>query len=132
MDRIILVIEDDSDILTLTELILTGAGYTVLSADSGEEGWRMLQERAVDLLLLDIMLPGIDGWEVCRRLRADPGLAETPVLVFTVRSGRHERDRAACDLADVFLKKPFDRNGLLVAVAAGLQARRPSPTPPAA
>ncbi len=115
MGHTILVVEDDEDIRSLTELILTKAGHVVLPAESGEAGLRLLGEHPVELLLLDIMLPGIDGWEVCRRLRGDPRWAHLPILAFTVCNARH--DQGDWHLVDTTVHKPFDRNTLLEAVA---------------
>lgn len=123
MGKQILIVEDDPDIRMLTVLILKPAGYDVLEAGSGEDGLRLLDEHPVDLLIQDIMLPGINGWEVCRRLRADPKTATLPILIFTVRGKRHDLDAHA--LADGFVNKPFDSQDLLAAVQQCISACEP-------
>ncbi|MHB0936807.1 MAG: response regulator [Armatimonadota bacterium] len=120
MGQRILLIEDNDDIRALTHLVLERDGYSVLTAADGETGLRLLGQETVDLLLLDIMLPGMDGWEVCRRLRADPRSASLPVLLFTVRSEMIDQDSAEYGLTDGMVAKPFYRDELLDAVRHGL------------
>ena len=123
----ILLVEDDDDIRTLATLLLHGAGYTVLGTAHGQDGLRLLAEHPVDLVILDINLPGIDGWEVARRLRADPRRHRLPILVFTVLSTRP--DPAVLELVDGYLSKPFERDDFLAAVAALLAPSAPTPAP---
>jgi len=115
MGYTILIVEDNDDLRALAAILLQGAGYHVLLAGSGEDGLRLLGEYAVDLLIQDIRMPGINGWEVCRRLRADPRTAKLPVLVCSVRQPG-ELEEAETALADGFLRKPFMREELLKAV----------------
>ncbi len=122
MTQTIALIEDDADIRELTDMMLGAAGYTVLTAASGEEGMALLAEQPADLLILDIMLPGINGWEVCRRLREDPRTAALPILIFTVRSERLDAHRTEWTLANAVLSKPFLREELLHRVAVLLDA----------
>jgi len=124
MGHCILLIEDNDDIRELTDLLLQRAGYTVFTAADGETGLQLLTEQAVDLLLLDIMLPGMDGWEVCRRLRADARSADLPVLIFSVRSEMVEPDSPEYALADGIVPKPFYRDELLDAVRCRICRRR--------
>ena len=120
MERTILVIEDHDDIATLTALMLKDAGYSVLVAGNGEEGLRLLEQHTVDLVILDIMLPGIDGWEVCRRLRTAAPTATLPILFFTVRSGKIDQHRVELRMVNGIIKKPFNRETLLGKVQAAL------------
>lgn len=124
MGQCILLIEDNDDIRELSYLLLERAGYTVFTAADGEMGLRLLAEKDIDLLLLDIMLPGMDGWEVCRRLRADPRSADLPVLIFTVRSEMIEPDSPEYALTDGMVPKPFYRDELLDAVRCGIDCGR--------
>lgn len=112
----ILLVEDDEDIRELTKMLLEMAGYEVLPAADGEDGLRLLADECVDLVILDIMLPGIDGWSVCRAIRTDPRIANLPILIFTVRSQHLDSDRQAGVRIDGFLNKPFQRDELLRAV----------------
>lgn len=124
MTSTILLIEDNDDIRELTELMLTGAGYTVLTAPSGEEGLALLADHDADLLILDIMLPGINGWTVCRQAREDPRTAALPILIFTVRSERMDEYRPERAMANGLLSKPFVREELLCQVAQLLDAEK--------
>ena len=117
MAKQILIIEDDADIRQLAVLMLQPAGYDVLEAGCGEDGLRLLAEHTVDLLIQDIMLPGINGWEVCRQLRADPKTATLPILLFTVRnSWQRDKNNTTQEMVNGFVNKPFQRDDLLTAV----------------
>jgi DNA-binding response OmpR family regulator len=120
MEHTVLIIEDQDDIATLAALILRKEWYVPLVAGSGEEGLCMLETHPVDLLLLDIMLPGIDGWEVCRHIRADARLATLPILAFTVRTGRSDEIRPEVALINGTIAKPFHRADLVQAVQTTL------------
>jgi two-component system copper resistance phosphate regulon response regulator CusR len=120
MSQTILVIEDQDDIATLAQYILESAGYAVLLAGSGEDGLRLLETQSVDLLLLDLMLPGIDGWEVLQRLRASATWADLPVLLFTVCHARLTDDHPELSLANGMIAKPFERQVMLATIARTL------------
>jgi len=119
MGHTILVVEDDDDIRSLAELLLAGSGYATIPARSGEDGIRLLEQHPVDLVLLDINLPGIKGWEVCRQLRADPRFTQLPILVFTAQNAR--QDQGNWELVNGCINKPFERDVFLAAVASLLQ-----------
>lgn len=115
MDRSILVVDDEVDIRELVVLILRDAGFMVAEAQSGMEALALLATRRFDLLILDIMLPDMRGWEICWQLAATH--AELPVIVFTVRSPMQDEAEMACMKPDRFIHKPFDRQDLLDAVS---------------
>src|SRR6266487_5428093 len=99
----ILIIEDEANIVQLIRLYLEQAGYTVLSASDGISGLELHAREHPDLVILDLMLPGLDGMEVCRRIRA---WASTPILMLTARSGEDDRI-AGLELGPVdYLLKP--------------------------
>lgn len=123
MGHDILLVEDDADIRTLTTLILTGAGHRVTPVGNGREGLRLVAEHTFDLLILDINLPGMDGWTVTRRLRDDPRTAPLPILIFTVRSPHLDARTPEYTLADAYLQKPFLCRDLLHAVDTTLARR---------
>jgi len=86
MDKKILIIEDDPSTSRLTKYTLQQEGYQVLTAANGLEGLRKASGEEPDLIVLDIMLPGIDGFEICRRLRAEPQTAKLPVLMVSAKA----------------------------------------------
>src|SRR5687768_10693483 len=112
----ILVIEDDQPIAAIIRLGLEGARYTVETAEDGETGLRMAQEGRYSLIILDLMLPRMDGWSLCRALR-DRKIG-TPILMLTARDGVDERVRGLELGADDYLAKPFHFAELLARVQA--------------
>jgi DNA-binding response OmpR family regulator len=115
----ILVIEDDPDIRNLVELHLRDAGYEIAIETTGNEGMKRALAGSFDLVLLDIMLPGVDGLEICRRLRAErPGV---PILMLTARSTELDRVLGLELGADDYLTKPFSVRELLARIKAILR-----------
>jgi two-component system alkaline phosphatase synthesis response regulator PhoP len=88
MTERILMIEDDKGMVNLGRLMLEGAGYEVLAAYNGSEGLKMLRKNQVDLVLLDIMMVGMDGWEVLDEIKSDEALRDLPVIMLTAREQR--------------------------------------------
>jgi two-component system response regulator MprA len=119
----ILVVEDDPRLAATLERVLGAENYEVELADDGSEALRRARERAFDLVVLDIMLPGLDGITVCKRLRATGAL---PILLLTALGGTEERVRGLDSGADDYLVKPFAYAELLARVRALL--RRTTPT----
>lgn len=118
MAQKILIIEDEDGIIHLITLYLKDAGYDVVVAKDGADGLAMHARTHPDLVILDIMLPAIDGFEVCRRIRA---WSNTPILMLTARSGEEDRI-AGLDLgADDYLVKPFNPRELVSRVKAILR-----------
>jgi DNA-binding response OmpR family regulator len=114
--RNILVVEDDTDISSLVELHLVDSGFTVERQSTGNEGLRRALSEPFDLVILDIMLPGVDGLEICRRLRGEkPGL---PILMLTARSTELDRVLGLEMGADDYLTKPFSVRELVARVKA--------------
>lgn len=119
----ILVIEDEANIVQLIQLYLEQAGYTVLSANDGIAGLELHAREQPDLVILDLMLPALDGWEVCRRIRA---WANTPILMLTARQGEEDRIMGLEMGADDYLVKPFSPRELVSRVKAILRRSTPS------
>jgi adenylate cyclase len=117
----ILVVDDVPQNLRLLTAVLEPRGYTVVTATSGEEALGRLD--GVDLVLLDVVMPGIDGYDVCRRLRADPRTSFLPVVMVTA-SGEQEKRKAIEAGADDFVAKPFDHDELLARVRSLLRIKR--------
>ena len=121
----VLVVEDDHDIRALLAISLQLAGFTVRAEPDGEAALAAVAARPPDLVLLDWMMPGLDGLELCRRLRAHPETAGLPLLVLTARARRSDADLALAAGADAYLAKPFTRAELTRSVWALLDAQRP-------
>ncbi|MFE6254430.1 adenylate/guanylate cyclase domain-containing protein [Agromyces sp. NPDC057865] len=119
----ILAVDDLPQNLRLLDAVLSPRGYRVLTATSGEEALAMLPTAGADLVLLDILMPGLDGYEVCRRIRASAEFAYLPVVMITA-SGEQEKVRAIEAGADDFVSKPFDQGELLARVASLARIKR--------
>src|SRR5579875_2371660 len=119
----LLVIDDDPQLLTALRRALAYEGYEVLTAESGEAGLRLARERPPDLVVLDVLLPGLDGLEVCRRLRAG---GDVPILMLTARDEVSDRVAGLDAGADDYLVKPFALDELLARVRALLRRRAPT------
>lgn len=119
----ILVVDDESQNRELVEAMLLPAGYEVYLAEDGEEGWAAAQDKKPDLIILDLMMPGLSGFEVCARLKTDPKTGGIPVLFVTALSQIGDKERALAAGGDDFLTKPFQRAELLARVEALLKVR---------
>jgi len=118
----ILVIEDDADIaLSLRLTLERGGEFSVEVAAEGALGLKRAIDRPPDLILLDVNLPGMDGFEVCRQLRKDPATAETPVIMLTARIGESDRVLGLDLGADDYITKPFSPKEALARIRAVLR-----------
>jgi two-component system OmpR family response regulator len=109
----VLIVDDERLIVVSTRLVLEIGGFEVVSADDGETGIRAARQLKPDVILLDIMMPGIDGWEALRRLKESEETREIPVVIFTARENWRGRERAL-DLGAVdFFRKPFEPEDLI-------------------
>lgn len=118
----ILIVEDDATIRTILEMALLGAGYVhVSSCGRGDEGMEAIKLQKPDLVLLDLMLPGLDGLSICRRMREIPALAATRVIMLTARTQSEDIVRGLECGADDYVTKPFDRAVLLARIRAVLR-----------
>lgn len=119
--KVILTIDDEPHILELLEYNLTKAGYKVLRAETGEKGLELLKSAQVDLVLLDCMLPGMDGMEVLREIRADLQLSLLPVMMLTAKGDEIDKVLGLELGADDYLSKPFSLRELEARVKALLR-----------
>ena len=112
----ILVVDDEKQLVSLVSLHMDMAGYEVLSARDGEEALAVVSAHKPDLLILDLMLPKIDGWEVCRRIRTEPEISDTPVIMLTACSDSGDKLRGFECGADDYVTKPFSPRELVARV----------------
>ncbi len=127
--RVIAVIEDQPDIVDLLELILSKQNYKVLRAYDGDVGLELVREHKPDVVLLDLMMPTVDGWEFHKELREDPEIAHIPVIYVTARASMEERLRAMTEEgAAAYIVKPFSPRELVETIEEVL-ARAESSAP---
>ena len=117
----ILVVEDDTDIQQLVSYNLIKAGYNVTCADSGEEALNLLGRERVDAMVLDLMLPGKDGNEVCREVRSQESIKGLPIIMLTAKSEEDDIVRGLEHGADDYVTKPFSPRVLIARLEAALR-----------
>jgi CheY-like chemotaxis protein len=122
----ILVVDDDPTILRLLQVNLEMEGHEVLTAGDGYEALERLREGRPEVVLLDVMMPGLDGWQVCERIRADDdaSLASTPVVFLSARAQESDLTRGTEVGADAYVTKPFDPLALIELVERLAAERR--------
>ncbi len=125
----ILVIEDEEDILALVHYNLSREGFRVSCAQSGEEGLKAARELAPDLIVLDLMLPGMDGLEVCRVLKREGATSQIPLVMLTARGEEHDIVTGLELGADDYVTKPFSPKVLLSRLKAVLRRRERESAP---
>jgi DNA-binding response OmpR family regulator len=119
----ILVADDEEDLRELVTYRLTRSGYQVIGAGDGLQALELAAERTPDLMVLDVMMPKLDGYELTRRVRAEAALRSIPVILLTARSQESDIDRGFEVGADDYLKKPFNPDELVARVRAVLGRR---------
>jgi len=117
----IVVIEDEADILEVLQYNLTREGYRVASSRDGEEGLQRVRDENPDLVLLDLMLPGLDGIEICRRLKADPTTSAIPIVMVTAKGEESDVVLGLQMGADDYVAKPFSPRELMARIKAVLR-----------
>ena len=130
MKKSVLIVEDEEDIRELVSYHLLKEGYQVASVASGEEALAVVEGQRPDLVLLDVMLPGMDGMTVCQKLRSDPKTADVAVMMLTAKSEEGDIIRGLNLGASDYVTKPFSPKVLLARVRATLRrAASPAPEP---
>src|SRR5215510_12466432 len=119
----ILCVDDDRVTLRVIERLLTNNGYTALTAENGEQALEIMQTTKPDLILLDVMMPGMDGYEVCAKLQQDKDLSYIPVIFSTAREEEEDKTRAFALGAVDYLVKPTPNDVLLQKVAFHLKTK---------
>jgi two-component system, sensor histidine kinase and response regulator len=122
MSKRILVVDDDEKILNLEKTILEQRGFEVTGAIGGAEALQVLGERSFDLVLLDVMMPEVDGFTVCRKIKEDPRFKDLPVVFLTAKGGREALAEGFESGAVMYINKPFTANKLLTIVNTMLES----------
>jgi len=117
----ILVVDDEKAILDLVKRILTRGGFEVITASDGEEGLAKVYSEAPDLMILDINMAGMNGWEVCGKIRGDPLYKHLPIIMLTVRKKKEDQLKGLDLGGDEYITKPFYPKELLARVKTVLQ-----------
>jgi CheY-like chemotaxis protein/MinD-like ATPase involved in chromosome partitioning or flagellar assembly len=120
MSKKVLVVDDNLDVIKMIGLMLQHQGYEIIAAQSGSQALTKAQAENPDVIILDIMMPGVDGYEVCRRLRADPITANTPILMFTAKTSVSDKVAGFEAGADDYLTKPIRPSDLVSRLEAVL------------
>jgi len=126
MAETILAVDDDIDILDLVQMSLTADGFDVVTASNGPEALEQARAHSPDLILLDLMMPGMGGFEVMEKLKADPQTRTIPVIMLTARAQTHEKVQGLNAGADDYITKPFDLKELTARIEAVLGRTRPT------
>jgi len=117
----ILVVDDEKDLLDLVRRILARGGFEVITASDGKEGLAKVYSEAPDLMILDINMPVMNGWEVCRKIRKDPLYKHLPVIMLTVRRTKKDQLKGLDLGSDEYITKPFSPTELIARVKTVLQ-----------
>src|SRR5438105_11269088 len=120
MTASVLVIDDDEDLRLLCGLFLRKGGFRVTQAADGREALDVARSDRPDLILLDLMMPVMDGWECLAELKADASLRDIPVFIITGKNQRSDQDRAFASGAEAFIAKPFQGADLVASIHSRL------------
>lgn len=104
----ILLVDDEPDVLSMTKMRLDAGGYEVITAVDGLSGYKTAKSEALDLIILDIMLPGMDGYHICQLLKMDQKYRHIPVIILTARGQKEDQELAQRVGADCFMVKPYE------------------------
>jgi len=120
----ILIIEDEESLLKLETILLTVKGYEVSGALTGSDGLKKIADETFDLIVLDIMLPDLDGFEVCSRIKQNPRTTDIPVVILTAKKSPEDQNRGKDCGASAYLTKPF-KSAMIIEVIEKILHGRP-------
>ena len=123
----IVVVDDDPRLRQILQLFLSVQGYDVTIAEDGLDGWEKVTTVVPDAAILDVMMPGIDGFELCTRLRANPATANIPIVIYTALSDEDDIERGRTAGADHMLTKPFNLEQFAALLKELVATGRPTP-----
>lgn len=127
MAKKILIVDDEPDMVEMLKARLGKKGYNVIGAIDGEEGLKKAASEKPDLILLDVLMPGISGFEMCEHLKGDPKTSGIPVVMLTALLGDPVKEKGLAKGAKYFISKPYDPEDLLWVIEDALKNRRPFP-----
>lgn len=125
MSKAILVVEDQEENRYLLRRLLTRAGYNMIEAITGEDGIASAEKHRPDLILMDIQLPGLDGYEATRRIKANPALQSIPIIAVTSYALSGDEAKALAAGCDAYVAKPFSPRALLATIQSYLSDSTP-------
>jgi len=120
----ILIVDDEADVVEVIEMLLKSEAYDVLKAYDGKEALGILEDDTPDLVILDIMMPEIDGVEVCRRMRKLEKMKEVPIIMFSAKLSAQDKKNSFDAGADGFITKPFNARGFISGIKTYLELGR--------
>jgi two-component system response regulator VicR len=120
----ILIVDDEIDVVEVIEMLLKSESYEVLKAYDGKEALGILEEETPDLVILDIMMPEIDGVEVCRRMRKLDKMSDIPIIMFSAKLSAQDKKNSFDAGADGFITKPFNARGFISGIKTYLELGR--------
>ncbi|HSH14370.1 MAG TPA: response regulator [Desulfurivibrionaceae bacterium] len=123
MTKNVLIVDDEPNIVLSLKFLITQEGYEVRTAGNGEEALRALANRVPDLVLLDVMMPKPDGFEICHAIRSTPAWRDIPVILLTAKGRDLERQKGLAMGANDYITKPFSNKDLVAKVQAILQGK---------
>ncbi|MCG8048275.1 MAG: response regulator [Candidatus Thiodiazotropha endolucinida] len=123
MTKTILIVDDEPNIVLSVEYLMKREGYQVMTANDGQVAIEMIADTRPDLLILDVMMPRKNGFEVCREIRADPALSGLPILMLSAKGREAEIKKGVSLGADAYITKPFSTHDLVDKVNQLLQSR---------
>jgi len=119
----ILIVDDEPNIVLALELLMKREGYETLSVDDGEKAFEAVKEFLPDLVILDIMMPKMDGYEVCQLIRADARFRDVSIIMLTAKGREVEREKGMAMGADLYVTKPFSTREVMLKVKEILARR---------
>ena len=121
MSKAILIVEDEVSVVVAIQFLMEQQGYSVLVAKKGEDALDLIYQKKPDLVLLDVMLPGMNGWEVCENIRSNPAFGDIKIVFLTARGDEDEIARSLALGANAYIIKPFSNDHLIAKVKALLE-----------
>ncbi|MFH1390191.1 MAG: response regulator [Candidatus Margulisiibacteriota bacterium] len=116
-----LVVDDEPDVRSLIEVLLASSGYSVITASDGQQALEKARVEHPDIILLDVMLPKLDGYKVARMLKFDENFKHIPIIMLTAKVTDRDKEMGIETGADIYLTKPFEAENLLAAMERALQ-----------